>query len=384
MTQAKRWIVLCLATATLHLGALNWADQQLSRPPLARTSAAPVQVRLRPAPPTPTATPARVLTPPTAASPPASPLPSPLPRPMPGPMPKPARRPAITSAAPPAPTPTPLPEPTPAPAPVATPTPLPTPAAAPETASATPTLAEATPTPTPAPAERTDNKTFRANPLPSMELKYLVRKAKNGDDTGGGTEGSGSIRWQNLGQQYRIDGDAKILFFTLFSFQSEGEITPNGIAPLLYSEKRGTRSRTNTHFQRGKNVISFSASTREFPRPEGAQDRASMLWQLAAIGSADNENLSTNSAIEFVVAGEKDADAWQFKLVGTENLPLEGRAMPAWHFVRTPASGSFGSKIDVWLSPQHEWAPVRIIQTEGDGSFIEMNMTKFTLSGNPP
>lgn len=259
---------------------------------------------------------------------------------------------------------------------------MPTPAALPEVASATPTPLE--PAPTPAPAESASGKTFRSNPLPSMELKYRVRKAKSGDDTASVTEGSGSIRWQNQGQQYRIDGDAKILFITLFSFQSEGEITPDGIAPLLYSEKRGTRSRTNTHFQRGKNVISFSASTREFPRPEGAQDRASMLWQLAAIGSADNENLSANSVIEFVVAGEKDADAWQFKLVGTENLPLEGRAMSAWHFVRTPASGSFGSKIDVWLSPQHEWAPVRIIQTETDGSLIEMTMTKFTLSGNPP
>lgn len=212
-----------------------------------------------------------------------------------------------------------------------------------------------------------------------MELKYKVRKAKSLDDTSSLTEGTGTIRWQNLGQQYRINTAAKILFLTLFSSQSEGEITESGIAPLLYT-KTNPKATTNTHFQRARNVISFSASTREYPRTEGAQDQSSMIFQLAAIGLGNSEQISDDNLIEFVVASHRDAEPWQFRVLGLEKTRLENKEGLTWHLQRAPAAGSFSSKFDIWLSPAHHWAPVHIMQTDSDGSVTEMSMSQFTLT----
>lgn len=212
-----------------------------------------------------------------------------------------------------------------------------------------------------------------------MELKYKVRKAKNLDDSNGLTEGSGTIRWQNLGQQYRLNTSAKILFLTLFSSQSEGEITESGIAPLLYT-KTNPKITTNTHFQRARNVISFSATTREYPRTEGAQDQSSMIFQLAAVGLGNSEQISDGNLIEFVVASHREAEPWQFQVLGMEIMRLENKEALTWHLQRAPAAGSFSSKFDIWLSPAHHWAPVRIMQTDSDGSVTEMSMTQFTLT----
>jgi hypothetical protein len=99
--------------------------------------------------------------------------------------------------------------------------------------------------------------------------------------------GSGKINWQSDGARFRIDGEAGVLFFTVFNFSSEGTVSDNGIEPVLYTEKRFRKSATNTHFHRERNTISFSASTVSYPRQGGEQDRASIAWQLAGIGRAD-------------------------------------------------------------------------------------------------
>jgi hypothetical protein len=99
--------------------------------------------------------------------------------------------------------------------------------------------------------------------------------------------GRGSIAWTNEGQRYKVEGKAKALFFTLLNFTSVGELDAWGVSPELYTEQKGFKSATNTHFNRERNVVSFSASTTSYPRRGGEQDRASLIWQLAAIGRGD-------------------------------------------------------------------------------------------------
>jgi hypothetical protein len=224
---------------------------------------------------------------------------------------------------------------------------------------------------------------YRVLPLPSVEIKYAVQKidgsGETPNDNSPRTRGRGSIRWLNQGQQYRLVGEFKFLFFTFFSFQSEGELDAQGIAPLLYSEKRGTRSPTNTHFQRQSNLISFSATTKQYPRSPGAQDWASVVWQLAGIGLADSEKFHDQAELEIVVAGPREATPWRFQVQGLEHLTLDQLELDAWHLARIPLAGSHERRLDIWLSPQHQFAPARILQTDPNGSQIEMKMTEFTL-----
>ncbi|MEN9864699.1 MAG: hypothetical protein RL748_289 [Pseudomonadota bacterium] len=372
---AKRVLVFCLATLLLHWGALNWASRHLARPGELAMAASDkaVQVQLRPAKTQPVA-PAASAQPAQAAR-----------------QPKPARpRPAQGRSAPATESPL-APEPVtqaqnsnaPPPAPEAPsssgPAHLPAEPAVPANLASAATNEASNPA---APPVVPDASRYGFDIPPSMEVKYAVRKFNRKDDSEHPTTGRGSIRWINQGGQYQIEGEFKFLFFTFFSFKSEGEVDMFGLAPQLYAEKRGNRALTNTHFQRDNRIISFSASSRQIPLQDGAQDRASILWQLTAIARAEHRNFSANTVIDALVAGERRADVWSFKVLGSEMLKLDNKQLEAWHLAQIPPPDSYERRIDVWLSPQHHFVPVQIMYSESNGGVLQMSMTDaVVLSG---
>jgi Protein of unknown function (DUF3108) len=356
ISYVKRWIFFALTTLILHLGALNWAARHLTRPSELKSFNANKNVTVNLArpdkqqvalPPQPQPQPG--LTPQALSKPPKKKL----------------NKPATTAAKP---------------------------EVLPELSTQAATEPEVQPEPTPAPPAvvATTNELAEAVAVaeapvkpngyqfeipPSMEVKYAVRKSNRVEGKENPTNGRGAIRFLNYGGGYRIEGEFKFLFFTFFSFTSEGGINQFGLAPILYSEKRGTRALTNTHFQQEKKIISFSASTRQFPLSDGAQDRASILWQLASIARAEGQNFSGNTVIDVQVAGERRADLWTFQNKGNELIKLGDRELSTLHLVQQPPEGSYERRIDVWLASQHEWAPVKIVYTEANGNLLEMEMT---------
>lgn len=218
--------------------------------------------------------------------------------------------------------------------------------------------------------KKTEEKNLRHKvaPPPSAELQYEVQGMREGQSV----YGHGSIRWQSNGLNYTIQGDAGILLFTLLRFKSEGKIDESGVAPVIYSEKRFRRSETNTHFHRERSLISFSASTATYPRQGGEQDRASIIWQLAAIGRGDSGQFHPDVDIPLFVAGTRDAEIWHIRVVGQEEIGTGIGTMRTWHVVRTPRKGSYDQKLDIWLAPQQEWYPVRLRYTEVNGDYLDL------------
>lgn len=209
---------------------------------------------------------------------------------------------------------------------------------------------------------------------PSAELKYDVKALRNGQTV----YGSGKITWQNRGDRYRIDGNASILFFTLLEFSSDGVLDDFGVSPTLYTEKRFRKTATDTHFEHERNTITFSSSDNHYPRPGDAQDRASIIWQLAAIGRGNPAAFSAGATFELFVAGVRDAEPWQVTVSGEESVDIDGGPTQAWHLVRSPRPGSYDQKIDIWLAPQRQWYPVKIRYTESNGEFLDMSLSRLT------
>ncbi|WP_155837363.1 DUF3108 domain-containing protein [Herminiimonas sp. CN] len=206
------------------------------------------------------------------------------------------------------------------------------------------------------------------DPPPSALLKYDVQSSKGGK----AVYGSGKIAWHTDGNVYTASGEASVLFFTVLEFRSEGAIDRFGVAPGLYTEKRFRKPATNTHFQRDPQIISFSASTLTYPRQGGEQDRASVTWQLAALGRGDSSRFAPGAQIEVVVAGVRDAEPWRIRVIGLEQIRIPAGEMPAWHLERQPRAGSFDQKIDIWLAPQQQWYPVRLRYTDNNGDYLDM------------
>lgn len=344
---------MLLASIALHLVAFNWASGRLGIPSLASPEpnvVAAALVHEQPAPPV------AIESPPPAR-----------------PKPKPRKKPA----APPAPV---LPPPPPAPI-VETVEPAPPGIEAdgtsvdaiastsdeiappePATASAPPAAKEASPV------------RYKVDPPPSAELQYDVRALRDGKNW----YGSGMFRWEAAGGSYSITGEASIsiLFkITVLNFKSEGALKDFGIAPVLYSEKPWRKSLTNTHFRHADGKISFSASEAVYPYVGGEQDRASIMWQLAAIGRGDAGQFAPGAEFDIVVAGVRDADTWRIRVIGQEEIETAYGKFATWHVLRTPREGSHDQSIDIWLAPQREWYPVKLRYTYANGDYLDMSLS---------
>jgi hypothetical protein len=149
---------------------------------------------------------------------------------------------------------------------------------------------------------------------PPAQLNYTVLAARDGRKV----EGRGTINWQPSGEQYSISGDAGIIFLTVLNYKSTGSVDLSGITPELYVEKRFGKSETNTHFHRERKTISFSASTNSYPTSGGEQDRASVIWQIAAMGRGDSDKFTPGLNFGMLIAGTRSAAVWRVVINGKQ------------------------------------------------------------------
>ena len=207
---------------------------------------------------------------------------------------------------------------------------------------------------------------------PSAELRYNALAAQGARSL----SGRGIIVWQHDGQSYTLKGEASALLLSLLSYQSSGQLSKAGILPDLYYEKRIGKSATQTHFVRERKTISFSASTATYEIQGGEQDRGSVIWQLVGIARGDPTKLEPGLMFETVIAGSKAADRWRVQVSSKESLTLTDGTIAAWHFSLTPAVSSFDYQIDLWLSPEKEWYPVKIMYANRAGANLTMTLEK--------
>lgn len=238
----------------------------------------------------------------------------------------------------------------------------------------------------PAPTMPADLEPYRLQPPPSAMLRYAVQATRDG----GSFHGNGRITWRSDGSNYSVVGEAKLLFIPVLDFSSNGSIDDYGVAPVIYTEKRFRKPATNTHFHRERKQISFSASTLTYPRSGGEQDRASIIWQLASIGRGDGDRLVPGLEIELFVAGVRDAEPWLIRVIGQEQIEVDGKPLRTLHLLRLPRPGSYGQKLDIWLAPAVEWYPVKLRFTETNGDYLDLSLSELptrlppTLPTLPP
>jgi len=257
-----------------------------------------------------------------------------------------------------------------APAAPVEPTPA-TPAPAPQ---APPVSAPAPATPPPAPEAR---RYVIDMPPPA---KITLDVARTDAD---GTEWSGEalLAWQLNADSYRIQIEAgiRVVFarVNLVVLKSEGAVAATGFAPITMTEKRRGRAMTATHFDWGKSRITFSASQASYELPAGAQDKASIPLQLAAIARGDPKQLT--GAIDIFVGEDRDAVVYRFTVVGQEEIDTRLGKLQTWHLTRPPQPGSYKSRLDIWLAPAHGWYPVRIRNSEANGAVTTQTVNNIVL-----
>lgn len=212
----------------------------------------------------------------------------------------------------------------------------------------------------------------KVNLPPPAQLNYTVLAARDGRKV----EGRGTINWQPNGDQYSISGDAGIIFLTVLNYKSSGSVDLSGITPELYVEKRFGKSETNTHFHRERKTISFSASTNSYPTSGGEQDRASVIWQIAAMGRGDSDKFTPGLNFGMLIAGTRTAAVWRVVVNGKQSVRLINETVEAWHLTILPVEQSQELQFELWLAPEKEWYPVKLVYSDKKSGFLELVLNK--------
>lgn len=186
------------------------------------------------------------------------------------------------------------------------------------------------------------------------------------------------IDWQNLGGGYQIKVTIAVPFLGEYIFSSSGKVDRYGLAPDFYEEIRGNKGARNIEFQRSTQTIKFSVNGHTAQIANGTQDRFSVLFQLASLVAGNPELDSAGIAREIPIAEMDKLSQWIFVSQGDEQVsdPTQSRKINARHFVRLPREEGDQRKLEVWLSEENNWLPLKIIQTEPNGRVFELFLVK--------
>jgi hypothetical protein len=191
----------------------------------------------------------------------------------------------------------------------------------------------------------------------------------------------GELIWNQNGDRYEAQLTAKLLFVVLTRWLSAGSIGPDGIAPDRYADTR--RTPVAAHFARDRNEVVFSNNSPTVPLLAGAQDRLSVLMQLGGMFAAAPGNYPPGSKIAVQTVTTKDADVWTFEVGQTEALQLPAGEIRAIRLTRPPRR-PFDLKVDLWLSPAHNYLPARLVLTEANGDFADFQMRELVPPSATP
>lgn len=209
------------------------------------------------------------------------------------------------------------------------------------------------------------------DPPPSVTLTYdaLMNGVRNQ---------TGELHWVNENGHYRLRVAVPIIFFGTFEFISEGGYDANGIAPSRYVEKRGRRAEYTTTFHRdGTPTLTFTRSGQSVPLAPGAQDRFSVMMQLASYARGNPERYTQVGVThEFTVVDTDSSEVWPVQYVGSETLRTPQGYLETRHFTRLPRKAGDERRVDIWLAPSLDWLPVRVKQIEPSGNEFELIFTQ--------
>ena len=248
---------------------------------------------------------------------------------------------------------------------------------APAVAAADPPPASppAEPAPPPVPAPRR----YKVDVPPPATITMDVARV---DADGTRWSGEAQLLWTVHDDSYRIEFEAGIrIVFTrvnLAVLTSEGALGATGFMPVQMTEKRRGRALTATHFDWSHDKITFSSSQKTAPLTAGAQDKASVPLQLAAIARGDPGQLSGD--IDIQVGEDRDAVMFRFVVVGQEEIDTKLGKLQTVHLSRPPKEGSYRSRLDVWLAPGRGWYPVQIRNTEANGAVTTQTVNNIALT----
>ncbi len=231
---------------------------------------------------------------------------------------------------------------------------------------------EASPAPDPA-TETASSESSPPSPaftaLNSAKHLYSVVFTKNSVVN----QGTAELMWRHDADNYALSLLARYYSFPVFLQSSVGHLSPQGLLPTRFSDKKGLKSELAAHFDHAQGKLTFSANTPDAVLLAGAQDRSSIILQLAGLLAADPTKYPTHTTLSLQTVSAREAEMWLFTVNEPEILSLPAGPHIALRLTRNPRR-EFDQKIELWFAPALNYLPVRIRQTESNGDYFDAQL----------
>lgn len=246
--------------------------------------------------------------------------------------------------------------------------------------------AKDTPAPTPsgsatplgdAPATGTPNGAANANmdlpgiPMGTLASSTLLSYDLTGQEKGIRYTATGTLSWQHNATDYNMALSVKAFLLGSRHWRSQGHLSSKGLEPIRFSDS--WRSERATHFDHPGQRIIFSSNAPTAQLQSGVQDQISLYAQLAAAMTGRPERFKPGSRLQIQIATVRDALPWLLTLEKTEIIQVNGSPLQATKWVCQPRN-RYDAQVEFWVTPEHQWLPVRIRITQTNGNFIDLNL----------
>jgi hypothetical protein len=190
----------------------------------------------------------------------------------------------------------------------------------------------------------------------------------------GDLHGDARVQWQREGDQYQTRVEIDLTLLASLTLTSQGNVTPQGLAPRIYEELRRSGQRIT---RLGDNSITLNDG-RTVPRPDGVQDTASQFVELSHRFATGQDALEVGRSVSLWMARPGGLDLWTYDIVEREILqtPAFG-PVEAYRLKPRPITNPRGNiTAEIWFAPSLQYLPVRIRVHMGEATFVDLLVDK--------
>nr|MDH4393429.1 DUF3108 domain-containing protein [Aquabacterium sp.] len=214
---------------------------------------------------------------------------------------------------------------------------------------------------------------------PSTRMRYkLVGNYR------GPVEGTAQVEWLRQGSRYQVHLSTAIGPVLSRHISSEGELTPQGLAPRRFDGKQKVLFRAARRWQLrfGPDQVVLSDG-KLVPAQPGAQDEASQFVQLTWLFTTQPDKLRVGSAVEMPLAISRKLERWVYDVRAEELLRFTFGDVPTFHLKPRREATDGDLNAEIWIAPTLQYLPVRIRITDGKDAWIDLSLEAPPLQADP-
>jgi hypothetical protein len=184
--------------------------------------------------------------------------------------------------------------------------------------------------------------------------------------------------FEKNGATYRIVSESNpagllaLFVRTKITIHSSGAVTPAGLRPEQFDYGRLDDSSKNVSaafdWQGGRLHMTFDGRNESIALPQGTQDRVSLMYQFMFLPAEKFGDLA------FHMTNGKKIEPYRYHLAGTERIDTPLGKLNTLRLVKQREPGD--NAVEVWLAPDRNFFPVRLLILENDGSRFEQVITR--------